>query len=92
MSKTVNVLIKNYFHLGAVFLALVTGVSAFCGFGFTLAAAKRQHPNSFTQGFETGTALATRALGWGTIYAIGGVGALTFIVWKLLGKLNFVVA
>lgn len=64
-------------------------MSAFCGFGFTIAAAKRQHPSGFTQGFEGGSALAARALGWGTIYAIGGVGALTFIVWKLLGKQNF---
>ncbi len=79
-----------FLYLGAVFLALVTGVGAISGFGFTLAAAKRQHPSSFTQGFEGGTALAARALGWGTVYAIGGVGALTFIAWKLLGKMNVI--
>jgi len=37
---------------------------------------------------ETGASLATRALGYGTLYAFAGCGALFFTVWKLMGVNN----
>lgn len=37
---------------------------------------------------ETGTNLAMRALGWGTLYAFLGTGTLCYGVWKLSGASN----
>jgi len=37
---------------------------------------------------ETGASLATRALGYGTLYAFAGCGILFFSVWKLMGVSN----
>ncbi|KAF2903829.1 hypothetical protein ILUMI_02345 [Ignelater luminosus] len=75
-----------------IFLASVTGMSAIIGFGATLAAVKRQDPKYFNKGMlgtiemtETGTSLALRALGWGTVYAVTGCGILFYTIWKLSG-------
>ena len=37
---------------------------------------------------ESGAALATKALGWGTFYAFAGCGLLFFSVWKLMNVEN----
>jgi len=37
---------------------------------------------------ESGAALASRALGWGTFYAFAGCGVLFYSVWKLSGANN----
>ena len=37
---------------------------------------------------ETGAALARRALGWGTLYAVAGCGVLFLSVWKLMNVNN----
>merc|ERR1719228_883770 len=37
---------------------------------------------------ESGAALATRALGWGTAYAFAGCGILFYTVWKIMGVNN----
>merc|ERR1719431_2034139 len=34
---------------------------------------------------ESGAALATRALGWGTFYAFAGCGVLFYSIWKCMG-------
>ncbi|XP_054753301.2 transmembrane protein 242-like [Lytechinus pictus] len=79
------------------FLAGVSGMAIFAGFGMTLAKAKRRHPGSFSKGLvpdpsvelhESGAALGMRALRWGTLWAIVGVGSLTFLVCKALGVKN----
>jgi len=46
------------------------------------AAAQARHLN------ETGASLATRALGYGTLYAFAGCGLLFFSVWKLMNVNN----
>ncbi|KAL8562457.1 hypothetical protein ACOMHN_008601 [Nucella lapillus] len=58
----------------------------------TIAMAKRKDPSRFVKGLlpthelpDSGGSLALRALGWGTFYAVAGVGSLCFVVWKLLG-------
>ncbi|KAI0208732.1 transmembrane protein 242 [Lamellibrachia satsuma] len=78
-----------------IFLASVAGMSMMCGFGATLAVAKKKDPNFFTKGLlagehipESGAALAMRALGWGTLYAVTGVGLICFGIWKLSGAKN----
>nr|KAG5711073.1 hypothetical protein BaRGS_013807 [Batillaria attramentaria] len=78
-----------------VFLATVAGFSILGGFGMTIAMAKKKDPSMFAKGMfpsrevpESGGSLAMRALGWGTFYAVAGVGTLSFVVWKLLGVQN----
>ncbi|KAK3912122.1 Transmembrane protein 242 [Frankliniella fusca] len=85
----------NYAFKATAFLAGVAGFSAFFGFGATLAYAKKKDPIHFDKGVvmgpslsESGAALALRALGWGTVYAVGGCGILFFSLWKLSGCNN----
>lgn len=88
---------KNAYPLisATAFLASVAGVSALFGFGATLSYAKKKDPTFFDKGVamgpslsESGAALALRALGWGTVYAVGGCGILFFSLWKLSGCNN----
>ena len=37
---------------------------------------------------ESGAALASRALGWGTVYAFAGCGLLFYSLWKVMGVNN----
>ncbi|XP_047986202.1 transmembrane protein 242 [Leguminivora glycinivorella] len=74
------------------FLATVAGISAFVGFGTTLAAAKKADPKYFNKGVhasaelaDAGAILALRALGWGTLYAVAGTSCLCYGIWKLSG-------
>lgn len=90
---------KIYFAAVA-FLATATGISLLMGFGTTLASVRKQDPKSFNDGLvggkaanvnqkvllhETGAALAVRALGWGTLYAVAGCGVLFYGIWKMSG-------
>ncbi|XP_033609269.1 transmembrane protein 242 isoform X2 [Cryptotermes secundus] len=75
-----------------IFLASVAGISAFVGFGTTVASVKKKDPAFFSRGLagtremsETGASLAMRALGWGTLYAVVGCTVLFFSIWKLAG-------
>lgn len=73
----------------------MTGISAIFGFSRTISAAKKQDPEFFNKGMiptlklpESGSQLALRALGWGTIYACTGCGILFYSIWKLSGASN----
>ncbi|XP_046392362.1 transmembrane protein 242 [Ischnura elegans] len=76
----------------AIFLSSVTGLSMLVGFGTTLAAAKKRDPAFFNRGLiptrelpVSGSALAMKALGIGTLYAFTGCGILFYSIWKIMG-------
>ncbi|XP_054718431.1 transmembrane protein 242-like [Uloborus diversus] len=79
----------------STFLLSVTGVSVLAGFGMALAMAKKKDPVYFLKGMsptkavpESGSSLAMRALGWGTLYAVSGFSVFCFGIWKLMGVNN----
>lgn len=70
-------------------------VAAGIGFARTIATAKKNDPKYFSRGMtgtiemaDTGANLAMRALGWGTLYAFAGTGAICFGIWKWSGATN----
>ena len=71
---------------GTLFLAGIAGISTMVGFGTALASTRKQDAKNFEAGlYESGTALATKALIRGSLWAIGGCGLLFFGIWKLSG-------
>lgn len=83
---------EKFKYQAAAFLTGVAGVSMLGGFGMTLGMAKKKDPNMFNKGMmgarelhEAGGALALRALGWGSLYAVAGFSVFCLSVWKLSG-------
>ncbi|KAG0710063.1 Transmembrane protein 242 [Chionoecetes opilio] len=83
---------KKFKYLAAAFLTGVAGVSMLGGFGMTLGMVKKKDPNMFNKGMmgarevhEAGGALALRALGRGSLYAVAGFSVFCLSVWKLSG-------
>lgn len=84
-----------HFFKAAAFLSTIATVSAIIGFSKTLATAKKQEykvlekagPNAAVV-LEGGTALAMRALAWGSLFAVLGTGSICFGIWKLSGAKN----
>ncbi|XP_077977390.1 transmembrane protein 242-like [Glandiceps talaboti] len=79
---------------GSIMLTGIAGAAMIFGFGMTLGLTKRRNPAMFNKGFipvptaempESGAALGLKALGWGTLFSISGVGFLTIVVCKTLG-------
>lgn len=69
-----------------------TGVTALGAFGMMLRRTGKKDPDAFGQQLEkraapmeSGVALASKALGRATVYAVGGVSLFCFITWKLIG-------
>lgn len=86
---------KPFIIAGAAFLGLVGGISALFGFSRSLGKAKKSESKLIEKGgtkslvlLDEGSALAMRALGWGTLYAVLGTGAFCFGIWKLSGAKN----
>lgn len=76
-------------------MGVVGGISALFGFFRTLGKAKKSESKIIEKGgikaavlLDEGSALAMRALGWGTLYAVLGTGTFCFGVWKLSGAKN----
>ncbi|CAL8071029.1 unnamed protein product [Orchesella dallaii] len=78
----------------AVFLTSVGGMAFLFGFSGAISTAKKKDVDAFDKGVtpslksESGVALASRALRWGTFYAFTGCGILFFGIWKMLGVKN----
>ena len=84
--------------VAGVFLASVAGVAAMVGFSRTVMASKREEQKLLEKGviesvqlLDAGSSLALRALGWGTLYAFLGTGALCYSIWKLSGATNVII-
>ena len=70
---------------GAIFLAGVTLASVVGGFGLSLGIARRRSPDAFSKSQNEAAKLAMKALGWGTLLAVSGVGLLVLGVKTAMG-------
>lgn len=72
----------------AVFLTGVTFASMMGGFGVSLGMARKKSPDAFVTRYNDGVKLAARALGYGSLLAVSGVGLIVYGVKKALGVSN----
>jgi len=70
---------------GALFISGVTFASIVGGFGYAIGQARRRSPEPFDARTQEAVKLATKALGWGTVLAVSGVGLLVLGVKTALG-------
>lgn len=78
-------------------MATVCGMAAIAGFSRTITTARKQDQKLYELAtvetvnlIETGTKLATRALAWGTFYAVLGTGTISILIWKLSAAKNVI--
>ncbi|KAG8243281.1 hypothetical protein J6590_048424 [Homalodisca vitripennis] len=85
----------SYNTKATLFLTSVGGAAALAAFGATLMSVRREDAAAFDKGMvstreipESGVQLATRALKWGSFYAVCGVAAISAGIWFLSGASN----
>lgn len=83
--NTVNQNGHRSFLAETVFLAGVTFASMVGGFGYAIGQARRRSPEPLNARTHEGVKLALRALGWGTVLAVSGVGLLVLGVKTVFG-------
>lgn len=78
--------------IGGIFLTAVGGIAALGGFSKTIISTRKQDQKLYETAthesvklLEDGARLATRALAWGTLYAVLGTGLFFYGFWKLSG-------
>ncbi|KAB7496188.1 Transmembrane protein [Armadillidium nasatum] len=79
----------------ACFIFGITSISLLSGFSYAIGSTRKSDPEMFDKGLmkvrnlhAAGSSLALKALGWGTLYAVGGVALFSTLVWKLSGAKN----
>lgn len=72
----------------ALFVTGVTFASMMGGFGVSLGMTRKKSPDAFVNRHNEGVKLAVRALSYGSLLAIGGVGVLVYGVKTALGVSN----
>ncbi|XP_029214038.1 transmembrane protein 242-like [Acropora millepora] len=83
--NTVNQNGHGSFLPETIFLAGVTFASMVGGFGYAIGQARRRSPEPLNASTHEGVKLALRALGWGTVLAVSGVGLLVLGVKTVFG-------
>ena len=85
ISQTGEFVTKLGFFVGLTFISVIGG------FGVAVASTRKRSPKTLSGDIhEEGTKLAMRALGWGTVYSVGGVTAISVVAKSLyeLKKVN----
>lgn len=99
-TKNEQKLSLSYKLKAGLFLFATGGIGFLGGFSGALAQTKKQDPNKFDQGVigsistkerqqillhESGARLASKALAYGSLFAVGGTALLFLGIWKLSG-------
>ena len=72
----------------ASFIFGISAMSIFAGFGLTVGRARKRSPRAFDDRSQEATKLALRALGYGTLFSVAGVGSIVLALRTIFGVKN----